>query len=574
MGQTRLNGVQPFMDRLGNCSLKTKFIAGLITVSAIISAISLFTFYLLFSSMDKLNTMIQITIESNEIYNKAKATEDSATQFLTLKKQEDREAITAQMDEIARHLTYLEATVNDQESQSKLGSVKALTANYNERLTALISFTEAGQLTQAIAAKEELVKATNFLKTGTDELIATELSHDKSMKEKLDREARLTSLISVALLLLVAAASTAGAGRFSNQIANHLSQMARYAQQIAGGNLQTEKIRVKSRDDLALLAEAFNQMSETLRQLIGKINGTSTQVAQSVGTLKTAMQQNSRAIEQIASSIQQVSDGTGRQFQASEQAADIITQLYERNKTIAENAGSVTAATGQAAEAANAGKEKMNSLQSQMDVIQQKIVDAKEITDHLQARSQDIRQVLDSITSLASQTNLLSLNASIEAARAGEYGRGFTVVADEIRKLSSNTAEAAKDITKMLQDIQTRSHSVATSMTTGVEEVKEGLHLAEEAILSFHNIVTTSENADTQVKNINREIEDIAKDIAQVEETSQNILQIAKSSADGSSEVAAAIEEQSASMEEILSSLSIVSDMTEELKQCILRFKL
>ncbi len=574
MGQTRLKGVQPFMDRLGNRSLKTKFIAGLITVSAIISAISLFTFYLLFSSMDKLNTMIQITIESNEIYNKAKATEDNATQFLTLRKQEDREAIAAQMDEITQHLAYLETTVSDQESQSKLGSVKALAANYNERLTALISFTEAGQLSQAIAAKEELVKATNFLKTGIDEFIATELSHDKTMKEKLDREARLTGLVGVALLLLVAAASTAGAGRFSNQIANHLSQMARYAQQIAGGNLQTEKIRVKSRDDLALLAEAFNQMSETLRELIGKINGTSTQVAQSVGTLKTAMQQNSRAIEQIASSIQQVSDGTGRQFQASEQAADIITQLYERNKTIAENAGSVTAATGQAAEAASAGKEKMSSLLSQMDVIQHKIIDAKEITDHLQARSQDIRQVLDSITSLASQTNLLSLNASIEAARAGEYGRGFTVVADEIRKLSSNTAEAAKDITRMLQDIQTRSQSVATSMTTGVEEVKEGLHLAEEAILSFHNIVTTSENADIQVKNINREIEDIAKDIAQVEETSQNILQIAKSSADGSSEVAAAIEEQSASMEEILSSLSIVSDMTEELKQCILRFKL
>lgn len=574
MGQTKLKGVQPLMDRLGNRSLKTKFIAGLITVSAIISAISLFTFYLLFSSMDKLNTMIQITIESNEIYNKAKATEDNATQFLTLKNQEDREAIAAQVDEITRHLAYLETTVSDQESQSKLGSVKALAANYNERLTALISFTEAGQLTQAIAAREELVKATNFLKTGIDEFIATELSHDKAMKEKLDREARLTGLVGVALLLLVAAASTAGAGRFSNQIANYLSQMARYAQQIASGNLQTEKIRVKSRDDLALLAEAFNQMSETLRELIGKINGTSTQVAQSVGTLKTAMQQNSRAIEQIASSIQQVSDGTGRQFQASEQAADIITQLYERNKTIAQNAGSVTAATGQAAEAANAGKEKMSSLLSQMDVIQQKIIDAKEITDHLQARSQDIRQVLDSITSLASQTNLLSLNASIEAARAGEYGRGFTVVADEIRKLSSNTAEAAKDITRMLQDIQTRSQSVATSMTTGVEEVKEGLHLAEEAILSFHNIVTTSENADTQVKNINREIEDIAKDIAQVEETSQNILQIAKSSADGSSEVAAAIEEQSASMEEILSSLSIVSEMTEELKQCILRFKL
>ncbi|CUH96521.1 hypothetical protein P22_2611 [Propionispora sp. 2/2-37] len=555
-------------------SLKLKFIAGFIVISVILSSISLVTFYMLKSAMGKLDTMIQITIESNEIYNKAKESEPYLAEFLNLKKREDKQVIADNLLAMQRHLDYLETIVKHSESQNKLGSVRALTDNYASRVQSLISLNEAGNLSQAIVEQENIAKVTMFLKESIDEFIAVELSNDRIIKERMDQEAKMTGAVGMVLILMVACASVAGAAMFSNRVANVLARMARYAQDIAAGNLLTEKLEVKTRDDIDVLAQAFNQMTGTLREVIGKINATSGQVAGSAEILKTAIQQNSSAVEQIAVSIQQVSSGTTEQFQASEKSAAIIGQLYERNKIIAENAASVTDAAGKAMKAAGTGNEKMSVLLRQIGVIEEKIVAAKDITDHLQTRSQNIKKVLDAIGSLASQTNLLSLNASIEAARAGEYGRGFTVVADEIRKLANNTSEAAKEITVMLQDIQNQSKSIAGSMAAGVDEVREGMQMAQEAIDSFGNIVNTSENVHGQVNIIKQVIEDIAQDIYQVEEASKHIVKMAGESSRGSTEVAAAVEEQSASMQEILSSTAVVADMAEELKNCVLKFQI
>lgn len=555
-------------------SLKLKFIAGFIIISVILSSISLVTFYMLKSAMGKLDAMIQITIESNEIYNKAKESEPYLAEFLNLKRQEDKLVISDNLAAMQRHLDYLAGMVDHGESQAKLGSVRALADNYANHVQSLISLNEAGNLSQAIVEQENIVKVTMFLKDSIDEFIAVELSNDRIIKEKMDQEARMTGIVGMVLILMVAGASVAGAAMFSNRIANVLARMARYAQDIAAGNLRAEKLEIKTKDDIDVLAQAFNQMTVTLREVIGKINATSGQVASSADILKTAMQQNSSAVEQIAVSIQQVSGGTAEQLRASEKSAAVIEQLYERNKIIAENAASVTDAAGKAMEAAGAGNEKMSLLLRQISVIEEKIVAARDITDHLQTRSQNIKKVLEAIGNLASQTNLLSLNASIEAARAGEYGRGFTVVADEIRKLANNTSEAAKEITVMLQDIQNQSQSIAGSMAAGVDEVREGIQMAQEAIGSFGNIVNTSENVHNQVNIIQKVIEEIAQDIYHVEEASKHIVKMAGESSQGSTEVAAAIEEQSASMQEILSSTGVVADMAEELKRCVLKFQI
>ena len=196
------------------------------------------------------------------------------------------------------------------------------------------------------------------------------------------------------------------------------------------------------------------------------------------------------------------------------------------------------------------------------------------MTDILKQRSEDIGEILQVITQIFEQTNLLSLNASIEAARAGEFGRGFAVVADEVRKLAEGSAKAVGDITSLLQEIQNKSAQVAEGVQAEVEDVRVGTRLAEEARIAFDKILDTSKETDSHVKDIVQDIHNMITEIKKVEELSQTIAAIAEQSSASSQEVSASTEEQTASSEEIVSSALALSNMAKDLESMIQYFKL
>lgn len=559
-----------------NMSLKTKLIAAFIVIVLIMGTISLSTYSILKGFINDLDRMVETVVVANAVVDSGDAVMafgEGLSAYIKNKNPEDKDKVLGDIEEINRNMEKLKILIRDEKGLDSFATAENMVNRFKADIEGAMKLAEDPYDADGIMKKQDAFTTLNFIKDSFNTLIKCELQHFTTEKVKLNKKTNTTGLVIIATIIIIGILSITGAMILTNKIAGLISKLARNAKDIADGNLRVSNVDVGSRDDLAVLAEAFNTMSANLRNLISAISTDSSNVAQSAVMLKANTEQSSKAIEQIASSIQQVSQGAENQSKESLKTVKVVNELYTGNKRVFDNTGKVMKASEKATQAANVGNEKMSALLNQISVIENKIIATQDVTEILKTRSDEIKKMLDAITNIADQTNLLALNAAIEAARAGEHGKGFSVVADEIRKLAIGSSDAADEITEMLNEIHSSSQRVAESMLLGVKEVKEGTQLAHDARASFNEIVSTSKDVDIQVKEISKEIEKMLAGIQRVEELSQIISEIATSSSRESQEVAAAVEEQSAGIEEITSSAVILTEMSESLQAMLSRFK-
>ena len=359
----------------------------------------------------------------------------------------------------------------------------------------------------------------------------------------------------------------------NRKISKHIAPMAESAQLVAKGRLDIPRIIVTTNDDIGLLGTAFNDMTDNLHNLVGKVSQSSGLVASTTQELTTGAEQSAQASNQIAVAITEVSYGTEKQLSVVENATQVINQMLKDINQILNSSKVVANTSEKAAVSALEGSKAIDKTIDQMNNIEKTVNTSAQVIDSLGARSQEISQIIDAISGIAEQTNLLALNAAIEAARAGEQGRGFAVVADEVRKLAEQSSEATKQISTLIVEIQNDTQKAVAAMNKGTHEVMIGAEVVNTADRAFKEINDLVNTVSTQVREISSDIQQTANGSNKIVEAISEINEISRTIADQTQTVSAATEEQSASIEEIASASQMLSKMAEELENSLTKFK-
>ncbi|MBU1087172.1 MAG: methyl-accepting chemotaxis protein [Candidatus Omnitrophica bacterium] len=329
----------------------------------------------------------------------------------------------------------------------------------------------------------------------------------------------------------------------------------------------------ESKDDLGVLAEAFNYLLFSMYNIVKEIVISCENIYNVSGGFATITQQMNAASQEIASTMQRISQGVNSQVLKVEESSLSMKEMTESLKTIVANAENSAKSSEEATHIAQlGGKTTIEAVQS-MNSLSKIVLDAAQTIRNLGERSQQVGDITETITSIADQTNLLALNAAIEAARAGDAGRGFAVVAEEVKKLAEGSARAANKIGNLTREIQLEIQKAVVSVENGVKEVDIGKIVVEKVSVSLNEIINAIGQSTAMAKEISTATIGQLENTMHVLSAVDEIAIIAEQSVCAVEQTSSNIEEQSASMEEVSSSAQRLEKMAYDLSNLVNKFK-
>jgi methyl-accepting chemotaxis protein len=360
---------------------------------------------------------------------------------------------------------------------------------------------------------------------------------------------------------------------FGESLQAIIADSSRVLEAISNNDL-SKPVKIHGIGEFKELTEGIENTRKSLNDVVAVIHDSSRDVASTSEEMSSAFEEISSSSYQIADTVSEISRGAQSQASKTEEVSRAMVDMTLTVQEVATNSQKAAENAGDSNELINNLGTIAKDLIIKMDSIKNATADSSSVIMELDGKSKQIGEIVNLITNIADQTNLLALNAAIEAARAGEHGRGFAVVADEVRKLAEDSGNAAKQISTLIGEIQEGTHNAVTSMQQGSAEVDTGASALNEAVDVVEKVVDAGTLIANMVQDIAAASQEQSASIEEVTSSIEEVSAISEESAAGTEEASAAVEQQSATIQDLSKSAENLSGLAADMKLVVDKFVL
>lgn len=407
-----------------------------------------------------------------------------------------------------------------------------------------------------------------------DEITNKQVAAAKQTYDESKRVYKITLIGLISLIVVCAIITLILSVIIIREIVVPVNKVTEKLKQISENNGDlTQRIGYESKDEIGELSSSFDTFVDKLHNIIKEVALSANTISSSSEELSRATRATTESLDTISSTVEEISASTSDGAAVAEQTSAHLTESAKLVEATSIATNSTANNSKRAEESAKEGAVKISEIVSSITDIASSSKEVSLMISELDDSSKKIGDIIQIITGISAQTNLLALNAAIEAARAGEAGRGFTVVADEIRKLADESNSAAKQISDLIKENQLKSESAVVSVSQVEEKVSLGVTKASEVGEIIQNIIKNIQDISNQIEEINKATESNAIGANEMERAMSNLAASSSEIAAGTENISSSIEEQLSTMTEIEKTTESLSEMAKTLSQITSGFK-
>ncbi len=427
---------------------------------------------------------------------------------------------------------------------------------------------------KGLNAAQNMSGSMSFVSTSAETLLASEIARSEQVADEIQSAFSNMRNLIVVIVLITSVVVLTAAFALTKSITAPIIQLEKKLSVMSEGDLTSEDIKVKSRDEAGRAASAFNKMQGSLVHLISKVATNMSELKMATATVNNSVDENAQGGSRIADAVEGMLAALERQQAEVSRAQVQIGDMGDIAKKVADYAEAIHGNAGKTRDNARDGMQKIMAYVEQMREVNRSMQEMESVFASFGENTRGMTEALASISSIASQTNLLSLNASIEAARAGEAGRGFAVVATEIRNLADDSQAAAAHIGKMIEAVSSQADQMTARLRESLDQLEKGNQMTGEAKDSFEIITAGTDEVSNNVEDIISGVEVLTGKIQEAMESMGTVKEAADGNVTEINEVSAVVAEQSANLEEVSEAMDKLLVLTGDVEGLVGEFKI
>ena len=555
-------------------SVKQKFMISFGVMVAIIIGVSVFSFYHLSTISKTFGGMVDSELVgvygTTAIQKDIVALEGDVKQFMLTPTPNAYNRILQTETKVLEGIEELKEIAK---SDAIISLIDFLHTDLNSLSTIVDNVNASSTATTDAKLIQEVDVLTTSLNSTSDEILTIVKNRFETVSQETWQSVNMTLII----LIVVTVIST-GLAMFMSFVANKeiavpLKKMSDNAQQISNGDLTVPDIVMTGKDEISVLCNSFNTMKKTLQEIIQICNENAIDLSAISEELTASTNQVAQSSVSVASDVEQMSEALTHVAAISEQSSSAMKETAASVEEIMARTKDIHAKAADTSNLASASGTNIGQVREQMQQIFDTTKNTSSLISNLIRQSKEIQMISNVITEITDQTNLLALNAAIEAARAGEHGKGFAVVADEVRKLAEQSKNSASQIVTLVLSILDETQKVEQSVGTGLTAVEHGVDMIDQSGHMFLTIFDSFASITANIADISAMTTQIASSTEQVSNASNDLSKNVYNIATKSGNISQQVEEQTATVQEVNAISENLTKRSQELALVVGKFK-